>query len=69
MGVMKPQAPTDYTYNQSPDPMGMGGNSMLAQARKEAAAHGYQKVGGLTNFSSANSGLGALQLPALKKNT
>ena len=63
LGVMKPQT-MDYKYEDidvyKPDPMGMGGNSELAKARKEAALHGYQKVSGLTNFGTANSGLGAL---------
>jgi hypothetical protein len=43
--------------------MSMGGNSVIAQARKEAAEHGYKKVNNLSNFNSANSGLGALHLP------
>ena len=47
--------------------MSMGGNSVIAQARKEAAQTGYKKVSNLSNFNSANNGLGALHLPELKE--
>lgn len=54
MGVMKPaKADVNYEYDAHDDPM-MGGNSVIAQARKEAAQHGYKKVSGLTNFNAPN---------------
>jgi len=45
-------ATIDYKYDYEPqnDPMGLGGNNDIAQARREAAAHGYKKVSNLSNF-------------------
>ena len=42
-------------YND--DPMGMGGNNILAAARREAKAHGYQNVSGLTSMNSGSAGV------------